>query len=65
MIKVSELISRLGEFPGDAFVLVSSDAEGNTIRGLDGVDGTYSAEKDGYDFWLDGDGADYVVVWPV
>lgn len=65
MIRVSEFVERLLALPQNAYVLVSTDAEGNSIRALDVVDGTYSAEKDGREFWLDGDGDDYVVVWPV
>lgn len=65
MIKVSEFVEQLLALPQNAYVLVSNDAEGNSIRAFDAVYGPYLAEKDGHEFWLDGDGDDYVVVWPV
>lgn len=46
---VDEVIKMLEKYPRDMFVVVSSDAEGNSIRDLGQVSMTY-LQKDGYGY---------------
>lgn len=79
MKTVQELIDELSGLPRNAFVVLSSDAEGNNYRKIDYAEGGYLSEDPGYgelDLLLSDELDEYddevnegltetVVIWPL